>query len=63
LIRWWVLPLLLAAGLLVRWDLGVIGLVDETPPLSAASARRMVEMGDWLIPSVHGVPAAPSPDS
>ena len=55
------LPLLPVAGLLFLWDLGSIGLVDETPPLFAASARHMAETGDWLIPSVNGLPRYDKP--
>ena len=43
------------------WDLGSIGLVDETPPLFAASARAMAETGDWLIPQVNGLPRYDKP--
>jgi len=35
--------------------LGTTGLVDETPPLFAASARAMSESGDWLTPKVNGI--------
>ena len=35
--------------------LGDTGLVDETPPLFAASARAMSESGDWLTPKVNGM--------
>jgi len=47
--------------LLFVWQLGSSGLVDETPPLFAASARRMAESGDWLIPSVNGLPRYDKP--
>lgn len=47
--------------LLFVWDLGGIGLVDETPPLFAASARGMAESGDWLIPQVNGLPRYDKP--
>ncbi len=47
--------------LLFIWDLGGIGLVDETPPLFAASARGMAESGDWLIPQVNGLPRYDKP--
>ncbi|MFZ9975151.1 MAG: ArnT family glycosyltransferase, partial [Vulcanococcus sp.] len=43
------------------WDLGGIGLVDETPPLFAASARGLAESGDWLIPQVNGLPRYDKP--
>jgi 4-amino-4-deoxy-L-arabinose transferase-like glycosyltransferase len=47
--------------LLFVWQLGSSGLVDETPPLFAASARHMAESGDWLIPSVNGLPRYDKP--
>jgi 4-amino-4-deoxy-L-arabinose transferase-like glycosyltransferase len=47
--------------LLFLWQLGSSGLVDETPPLFAASARHMAESGDWLIPSVNGLPRYDKP--
>jgi 4-amino-4-deoxy-L-arabinose transferase-like glycosyltransferase len=52
----------LALGfVLFGWDLGGIGLVDETPPLFASSARLMAESGDWLIPQVNGLPRYDKP--
>lgn len=57
---WWFVSLALAC-LFFLWDLGAIGLVDETPPLFAGAARRMVESGDWLIPSVNGLPRYDKP--
>lgn len=57
-----VLLLTFALGaLLFLWRLGSTGLVDETPPLFAASARGMVERGDWLIPHVNGLPRYDKP--
>lgn len=51
-----------ALGLLLFvWGLGSTGLVDETPPLFAASARAMAETGDWLIPRVNGLPRYDKP--
>lgn len=47
--------------LLFVWQLGDTGLVDETPPLFAASARAMAETGDWLIPRVNGLPRYDKP--
>jgi 4-amino-4-deoxy-L-arabinose transferase-like glycosyltransferase len=41
--------------------LGDTGVVDETPALFAASARRMVETGDWLVPWVNGLPRYDKP--
>lgn len=43
------------------WQLGSNGLVDETPPLFAASARAMAETGDWLTPRVNGLPRYDKP--
>ena len=57
-----VLLLVLACGLaLFIWRLGSTGLVDETPPLFAASARAMAETGDWLTPRVNGLPRYDKP--
>jgi len=57
-----VLLLTLALGLLLFVSqLGATGLVDETPPLFAASARAMAETGDWLIPRVNGLPRYDKP--
>ena len=59
---WCVAFITLALGLLLFvWDLGAIGLVDETPPLFASSARHMAESGDWLIPQVNGLPRYDKP--
>ncbi len=56
------LLLILVIGLvLFVWQLGSTGLVDETPPLFAASARAMAESGDWLIPRVNGLPRYDKP--
>ena len=52
---------LLAGVVLFLWQLGSTGLVDETPPLFAASARAMAETGDWLIPRVNGLPRYDKP--
>lgn len=52
----------LACGLaMFVWQLGSTGLVDETPPLFAASARAMAETGDWLTPRVNGLPRYDKP--
>lgn len=56
------LLLVLACGIaLFIWRLGSTGLVDETPPLFAASARAMAETGDWLTPRVNGLPRYDKP--
>jgi 4-amino-4-deoxy-L-arabinose transferase-like glycosyltransferase len=52
---------LLCGVVLFVWQLGSTGLVDETPPLFAASARSMVERADWLIPHVNGLPRYDKP--
>ncbi len=36
------------------WQLGSIGLIDETEPLFAEAARQMAETGDWLTPYFNG---------
>ena len=59
-VRVLLITLLLGLGLFV-WRLGLDGLVDETPPLFAASARAMAETGDWLIPQVNGLPRYDKP--
>jgi 4-amino-4-deoxy-L-arabinose transferase-like glycosyltransferase len=56
----WLASLLLGLLLFV-WQLGSTGLVDETPPLFAASARGMAQTGNWLIPWVNGLPRYDKP--
>lgn len=52
----------LAAGVLVfLLGLGQTGVIDETPALFAASARRMRDSGDWLVPWVNGLPRYDKP--
>ena len=54
--------LILALALAIFcWQLGSTGLVDETPPLFAASGRAMAETGDWLTPRVNGLPRFDKP--
>jgi 4-amino-4-deoxy-L-arabinose transferase-like glycosyltransferase len=36
------------------WNLGSIGLVDETEPLFAEAARQMTVTGDWITPYFDG---------
>ncbi|NEP60082.1 MAG: glycosyltransferase family 39 protein [Symploca sp. SIO2G7] len=36
------------------WQLGSIGLVDETEPLFAEAARQMYATGDWITPYFNG---------
>ena len=56
-----VLVTLLLGVLLFVVRLGSTGLVDETPPLFAASARAMAATGDWLVPEVNGLPRYDKP--
>jgi 4-amino-4-deoxy-L-arabinose transferase-like glycosyltransferase len=56
-----IVPLLLSilwlcflAGLGFLWNLGNIGLVDETEPLFAEAARQMTVTGDWITPYFNG---------
>lgn len=36
------------------WQLGAIGLVDETEPLFAEAARQMAKTGNWVTPYFNG---------
>lgn len=45
-----ILWLLLIGWLAFFWNLGSIGLVDETEPLFAEAARQMMVTGDWITP-------------
>jgi len=57
-----VLALVALCGALVfLLGLGHSGLVDETPAVFAATARRMASSGDWLIPQVNGLPRYDKP--
>lgn len=51
----------IAGAIVFLSGLGDTGVVDETPALFAASARRMVESGDWLVPWVNGLPRYDKP--
>ncbi len=42
--------LLLLGGIAFLWNLGTIGLIDETEPLFAEAARQMTVTGDWITP-------------
>lgn len=51
--RVWVLSTLwlcLIGGVAFFWNLGNVGLVDETEPLFAEAARQMTVTGDWITP-------------
>ena len=49
-----ILWLLLIGWLAFLWNLGSIGLVDETEPLFAEAARQMTVTGDWITPYFNG---------
>ncbi len=42
--------LLLIVGLAILWNLGNLGLIDETEPLFAEASRQMTLTGDWITP-------------
>lgn len=42
--------LLALAGLVLVWDVGSIGLIDETEPMFVEAARQMKLSGDWITP-------------
>jgi 4-amino-4-deoxy-L-arabinose transferase-like glycosyltransferase len=46
--------LILICWLAFLWNLGSIGLIDETEPLFAEAARQMVVTGDWITPYFNG---------
>jgi 4-amino-4-deoxy-L-arabinose transferase-like glycosyltransferase len=49
-----ILWLCFLAGIGFLWNLGNIGLVDETEPLFAEAARQMTVTGDWITPYFNG---------
>lgn len=49
-----ILWLLLIGWAAFFWNLGSIGLVDETEPLFAEAARQMTLTGDWITPFFNG---------
>ncbi len=56
--RLWILSILwliAISWLAFLWNLGSIGLVDETEPLFAEAARQMTVTGDWITPYFNGV--------
>jgi 4-amino-4-deoxy-L-arabinose transferase-like glycosyltransferase len=42
--------LIFVCWLAFLWNLGSIGLIDETEPLFAEAARQMIVRGDWITP-------------
>ncbi|MBW4614873.1 MAG: glycosyltransferase family 39 protein [Desmonostoc vinosum HA7617-LM4] len=49
-----VLWLILIGFLAFGWNLGNIGLIDETEPLFAEASRQMFITGDWITPFFNG---------
>ncbi|HEY9809942.1 MAG TPA: glycosyltransferase family 39 protein [Halomicronema sp.] len=49
-----ILWLLILGSVAYLWQLGNIGLVDETEPLFAEAARQMTLTGDWITPYFNG---------
>ncbi|MBD2102158.1 glycosyltransferase family 39 protein [Leptolyngbya sp. FACHB-261] len=49
------LGLLLLCWVAFGWQLGDIGLIDETEPLFAEAARQMLRTGDFITPYFNGV--------
>lgn len=49
-----ILGLAVLCGIAFLWQLGSIGLVDETEPLFVEAARQMQETGDWVTPYFNG---------
>lgn len=50
-----ILGLLLISSLLYLWNLGSVGLIDETEPLFAETSRQMLVTGDWITAYYNGV--------
>lgn len=49
-----ILCLVLIGSLAFGWNLGNIGLIDETEPLFAEASRQMFVTGDWITPYFNG---------
>jgi 4-amino-4-deoxy-L-arabinose transferase-like glycosyltransferase len=49
-----ILGLAVLYGIAFIWQLGSIGLVDETEPLFVEAARQMEQTGDWVTPYFNG---------
>lgn len=62
-LKWGLVAVWLVAlcGLCFFWQLGSIGLVDETEPLFAEATRQMVETGDWITPYFNEKPRFDKP--
>ncbi|WP_103124020.1 ArnT family glycosyltransferase [Nostoc cycadae] len=50
-----ILWLMLIGWIGYGWNLGSVGLVDETEPLFAEASRQMFVTGDWITPFFNGV--------
>ncbi|MBE9050522.1 glycosyltransferase family 39 protein [Nostocales cyanobacterium LEGE 11386] len=46
--------LLLISWIAYGWNLGSVGLIDETEPLFAEASRQMFVTGDWITPFFNG---------
>ncbi|MEH1920970.1 ArnT family glycosyltransferase [Nostoc sp.] len=49
-----ILGLMLIGWVAFGWNLGNIGLIDETEPLFAEASRQMFVTGDWITPFFNG---------
>ncbi|QLE55880.1 glycosyltransferase family 39 protein [Nostoc sp. TCL26-01] len=49
-----VLWLMLIGWVAYGWNLGNVGLIDETEPLFAEASRQMLVTGDWITPYFNG---------
>ncbi|MFN6180494.1 MAG: ArnT family glycosyltransferase [Dolichospermum sp.] len=48
------LSLLVIGWIAFGWNLGNVGLIDETEPLFAEASRQMLLTGDWITPFFNG---------
>ncbi|MFM7365731.1 MAG: ArnT family glycosyltransferase [Cuspidothrix sp.] len=46
--------LLIIGWIAFGWNLGSVGLIDETEPLFAEASRQMLVTGDWITPFFNG---------
>lgn len=53
--------LLLLGALVLLWQVGQIGLIDETEPLFVEASRQMLLTGDWITPYFDGEPRFDKP--
>ena len=53
--------LLILCGLLFFYGLGTLGLTDRDEGSNAEAAREMLQSGDWLTPTLNGVPRFAKP--